>query len=345
MTKTRRFLLVLFSVLNIFSLSLASTTLKLKLQVNPTNYQGACPVNITFTGAITASAACGVSYRVTRSDGWTGQMQSLSFPAAGTQPFNHTEPWTQSFTGWIAIEAGLSGVRDVQKFTSNKVNLDIVCVPPLAPVIKKVDWGSCHHTPNRRYVITGEHFGPSRGIRQVTFNNKPLAGPYYQWNDSQIEVEGLVVSNNCIEGFPMVAIQSNGQVISNVFPGDIWGEIDSINPSTVKKGDEIVLRVWGVPVSTSEIIYIFFAPAGKSNLGDTIGSDEPNYFISCTASPGGPTEIHFKLKFFPDDPIGVDVNKYGHSWEIWLECYSGLHRVKRVLDKYGMSDIGYLTIN
>lgn len=68
-----------------------------------------CPVTVVFNGSITMDEPGTVTYRIVRSDGATGPVQTLDFLKAGTQSVSET--WTlgdasalPNYEGWIAIQ-------------------------------------------------------------------------------------------------------------------------------------------------------------------------------------------------------------------------------------------------
>lgn len=61
------------------------------VRADPVNYTGPCPTTITFTGKIQLSGPGEVKYVWRRSDGATGPMQTLNFPAPGE--LEVTETW------------------------------------------------------------------------------------------------------------------------------------------------------------------------------------------------------------------------------------------------------------
>lgn len=73
------------------------------MSANPSNYSGVCPVTITFTGGMTASAPGTVTYYWERSDGAKSATQSLAFTAAGTQNVTYTWQLGTTYTGWVKI--------------------------------------------------------------------------------------------------------------------------------------------------------------------------------------------------------------------------------------------------
>ncbi|HNT55245.1 MAG TPA: NBR1-Ig-like domain-containing protein [Anaerolineaceae bacterium] len=73
------------------------------MSANPASYTGVCPVTVTFTGSMTASAPGTVTYYWERSDGAKSATQSLTFTAAGTQNVTYTWQLGANTSGWVKI--------------------------------------------------------------------------------------------------------------------------------------------------------------------------------------------------------------------------------------------------
>jgi hypothetical protein len=72
------------------------------ISVTPSVAPGGCPRTFTFTGIITASGPCTVTYRWERSDGASSPLQSLTFPGAGSVTV--TQSWqTGISSGWMQL--------------------------------------------------------------------------------------------------------------------------------------------------------------------------------------------------------------------------------------------------
>jgi len=78
------------------------------LSSTPAQYQGRCPVTISFSGAITVNGNGTVQYKLLRSDGAVSPMQVLQFDSAGTKPVSAIwslgGPSLSTYSGWQAIQ-------------------------------------------------------------------------------------------------------------------------------------------------------------------------------------------------------------------------------------------------
>ncbi|HOU43917.1 MAG TPA: NBR1-Ig-like domain-containing protein [Anaerolineaceae bacterium] len=97
------------------------------MSANPASHSGTCPVTITFTGAVTASAPGTVTYYWEQSDGARTGLKSIEFTSAGTLNVSHT--WSvgspgSSLNGWARIYVD---APNHQYF--DKANFSITCSP------------------------------------------------------------------------------------------------------------------------------------------------------------------------------------------------------------------------
>lgn len=98
------------------------------LGADPSNYAGACPIQITFSGRISVAGGSGtVSYRFIRNDGASGPVNTLTFTSPGSQDVNTT--WYMGgtgtdYSGWEAIK-----ILDPQEVESPHANFMIRCNP------------------------------------------------------------------------------------------------------------------------------------------------------------------------------------------------------------------------
>ena len=86
------------------------------VQADPVNYAGPCPTTITFTAKIRLSGPGEVRYVWRRSDGTTGPMRTLNFPAPGelevTETWQLGEPGFSDQVRWESIRVLAPQVRD-----------------------------------------------------------------------------------------------------------------------------------------------------------------------------------------------------------------------------------------
>jgi hypothetical protein len=103
----------------------ASSPVSATLTASPTAYSGACPAHIHFAGSITAPAGVSGTYKIVRSDGGTGPVQSFG---PGVTPV--TNDWQlggaglTSFEGWVAIQILTPG-----PLQSNHATFTMHCTP------------------------------------------------------------------------------------------------------------------------------------------------------------------------------------------------------------------------
>lgn len=88
------------SQLNVTSVSLSAS---------PANHVGRCPVDIKFTGEISANGKGTVNYTFVRSDGTTSSVRSVNFDGPGTRDVQTTWSMGSSntqarYSGWIVIK-------------------------------------------------------------------------------------------------------------------------------------------------------------------------------------------------------------------------------------------------
>jgi hypothetical protein len=166
------------------------------LRAKPTTYDGPCPTTINFKAIITVNQACKLNYRIIRSDGWKGPVLTANFSGPQKSDFDAPVSWTESFTGWVAIEAataaplGSRGSLAGTKFQSNHVDLKIACAAPAAPAITDIKV-HCDGMPCDEFDITGTNFGATKGTRKILINGiEPSM--YHFWSDTKITVEGAV---------------------------------------------------------------------------------------------------------------------------------------------------------
>jgi len=85
----------------------------------------ACPIVYNFAGTITTSGAATVTYKWERSDGTSGQTQSITFGSAGTQAVSSS--WTLgshgfSYNGWERLH-----VLTPNDISSGQANFVLTC--------------------------------------------------------------------------------------------------------------------------------------------------------------------------------------------------------------------------
>jgi hypothetical protein len=93
------------------------------VEVDRPNFVGKCPVELQFTGSITASRAGSVSYRSVTDDGRATAISTLRFAAAGTQPII---PWYETLGEAIASEESAGGPEDTGRDHRGWRRLEIV---------------------------------------------------------------------------------------------------------------------------------------------------------------------------------------------------------------------------
>lgn len=93
----------------------------------PTSYTGPCPGTIKFDAKIQADAPGRVKYTWLRSDGATGPVEFIDFPAAGVQHVSTT--WTlgniiglPNFWGWEQVK-----ILSPNDMLSNKAEFKLTC--------------------------------------------------------------------------------------------------------------------------------------------------------------------------------------------------------------------------
>jgi hypothetical protein len=113
-----------------------------------TDYQGSCPVTLTFAATIAADRGpVDVTYRWIASDGATSPVRTVSFPGSGAQSQAVQTTWTLggpgfTFTGWQAIK-----LLTPTAAQSNHADFSITCTNPrvtvTASAIRDRYTGSC----------------------------------------------------------------------------------------------------------------------------------------------------------------------------------------------------------
>jgi hypothetical protein len=102
------------------------------LKAAPEDHNGACPVSIKFSGVIHNSSAGPVTYRMDRSDGASGPVQTIEFDAPGDR--NVEDAWQlggpqlPQFAGWKQIV-----ILSPAEAKSNRAAFKISCTTPPQP--------------------------------------------------------------------------------------------------------------------------------------------------------------------------------------------------------------------
>jgi len=73
------------------------------LTSNPASYNGVCPKTFTIKADITASAAGKVTYKWSRSDGFTSDLKSIQFDSTGTKSVQFDWDLNSTDTHWVKI--------------------------------------------------------------------------------------------------------------------------------------------------------------------------------------------------------------------------------------------------
>jgi hypothetical protein len=92
------------------------------LSVDAATFSGTCPHRFSFTGSITANGSGTVTYRWERSDGTTGQTETITFTAAGTRTV--TDQWnlSASTTAWEQLR-----ILPPNDLVSNQTSVTLTC--------------------------------------------------------------------------------------------------------------------------------------------------------------------------------------------------------------------------
>ena len=91
--------------------------------VDPYSYTGICPKTVNFWATITANGPGAVTYQWERSDGAIAPVQSINFPAAGSQIV--TTIWTRGGgIGWQCLH-----ILTPNDVVSNQIDFTLTCVP------------------------------------------------------------------------------------------------------------------------------------------------------------------------------------------------------------------------
>ena len=99
------------------------------LRADPSNYNGPCPVEITFSGRISVAGGGGtVSYKFLRSDGASAPVQALQFSEPGSKDIRTTwrlgaaTPNFQPYEGWQSVK-----IFDPTALESNQARFQLHC--------------------------------------------------------------------------------------------------------------------------------------------------------------------------------------------------------------------------
>jgi hypothetical protein len=95
----------------------------LRVVVDRPSYVGECPVELQFTGSITASRAGSVSYRSISDDGSASAISTLRFAAAGTQPI---KTWSETPGEAISSANSAAGPEDTGRDHRGWRRLEII---------------------------------------------------------------------------------------------------------------------------------------------------------------------------------------------------------------------------
>jgi hypothetical protein len=96
-----------------------------QVSASPTSYTGVCPKQFDFTGQITVQGSGTVTYRWERSDGVTGDEQTIDFAGPGTQAVNTNWSLSASGTHWQRLR-----VTAPNEVTSNEATFTLTCKTP-----------------------------------------------------------------------------------------------------------------------------------------------------------------------------------------------------------------------
>ena len=228
----------------------AAPSVAVNLAANPVNFNGQCPVQVTFSVNFKVTGPCTLKYHFINDKHQKSDAGTLNCPSAGSFKAVKTITLTQSFTGWVAVQ-----VTSPVAVESNQVALQIKCTsgaPPPQANITKVSWVVCTvHSSQLNFSLQGAHFGASQGTKQVRIGT--LTGwEALMWTDSTIEVRGPTNIVPWTQTYP-VSIVDGGETVSNTvqtrFPFRLELEGVAGNPVQVPAGSTLNISIYGLPAA------------------------------------------------------------------------------------------------
>ncbi len=184
--------------------------------VNPPSFTGACPETFNFSAVITTNGPCTVTYKWERSDGAIAPVESITFPAAGSQTVGTYWQLGASYSGWerVHILTPNSGVSNQASFALN-CGVPFGVTNAVANVGPPSFTGACPTTFNFIAVITTSgpgtvtyrwerSDGATAPIQSITFpaagsqtvgDTWTLGGSYAGWERVHILTPNNGVSN------------------------------------------------------------------------------------------------------------------------------------------------------